>query len=174
MADTDEGEVARVQRVMQEVFADGDNGGYRMDEDGQIISKAEEKMPFTVAHNEAEAARLRTALARFHAERMQVDTAKTAAEAIADSGFVEHPAEQREMVAAALEMQARYETRLKRQADNLSSLIVKYNAVIAVAEEMLEHFDSRADDMPNEHNYYMSKLMMAKRTGDDVGNGKTA
>jgi hypothetical protein len=176
MADTDEGEVARVQGVMQEVFADGDNGGYRMDEDGQIISKAEEKMPFTVAHDEAEAARLRTALARFHAERMQVDTAKTATEAIADSGFVEYPAEQRGMVAAALEMMERYDARLKRQAASLSSLIAKYwaaracmEAVIALAEEVIAN--ETAGDLSDE---YLAKLEAAKRTGDDVGNGKTA
>jgi hypothetical protein len=176
MADTDEGEVARIQGVMQEVFADGDNGGYRMDEDGQIISKAEEKMPFTVAHNEAEAARLRAVLAKNNSHSCNSASCVvcnwTPAEEEAGSGIV----------ASALEMMERYEERVKRQAASLSSLIAKYwaaracmEAVIAVAEELIHDFDpEHAEDMPAHMSYYQNKLEAAKRTGDDVGNGKTA
>lgn len=58
-------------------------------------------------------------------------------------------------------LRKRYEERLQRQTANMTALVAKYNAVIAVAEELIEDYPIE------EGSYYVKKLEAAKRTGDD-------
>lgn len=70
-------------------------------------------------------------------------------------------------------MRKRYEERIRRQTDSMTELVAKYNAVIAVAEELIQDLaGSDAVGVPDE-SYYQEKLEAAKRTGDDAGDGQT-
>lgn len=65
-------------------------------------------------------------------------------------------------------MRKRYEERIRRQTDSLTALVAKYNAVIAVCEEIIAN--ETAGDLGDE---YLEKLEAAKRTGDDESGGQT-